>query len=354
MFTAHRPHNSFDSFYPPTFVASARPVNRNEWQGIPDAEEAYWKEWNNLENKQVWKWDTLAEWDDVARHHRKQGTECHFGYLFGFMVLKGDEFDEHDPRRRYKYRIVFQGNQVKDQDWQVALFQNMTCQPATLDAARAAEAYGCFPGHTIEGRDVEQAYISATLRGPPTYVQLPKELWTPEMHKMKFPVVRLDKALYGHINSGVYWNEHCDAMCKSKGFESVKHFGENWSSCYFNEETKMFLIVYVDDLLLAGPKEHMEKTWDWLTDMTGKNGLALAKPPEKDDDTHTFLGCTTRRYTKVIDGKTVQFTSSSVEPAMRKALAKYEVSVYDCTGKYPRLYKVNTPGEEEELSLIHI
>ena len=94
--------------------------------------------------------------------------------------------------------MVFQGNEVKDQDWNVALFQDMATAPATLEASRIANCYSCFPMNSIESRDVEQAYITAKLGGPVTYVQLPKEFWTDDMHKMRCPVVRLDKALYGH------------------------------------------------------------------------------------------------------------------------------------------------------------
>ena len=39
------------------------------------------------------------------------------------------------------------------------------------------------------------------------YVQLPRELWTPQMHKMCSPVVRIKKALYGHKLSGNYWEK---------------------------------------------------------------------------------------------------------------------------------------------------
>ena len=48
------------------------------------------------------------------------------------------------------------------------------------------------------------------MEGTPVYVMLPEELWTAEMWKMKCPVVRLTKALYGHKNSGVYWQRSCD------------------------------------------------------------------------------------------------------------------------------------------------
>ena len=82
-----------------------------------------------------------------------------------------------------------------------------------------------FSGHSLSGRDVEQAYLCADLKGPDTYVMLPQELWTPEMWNMECPVVKLEKALYGHKNSGAFWQEHCTEQCKAAGFEPVS---ENW------------------------------------------------------------------------------------------------------------------------------
>ena len=54
----------------------------------------------------------LAEWDDVASSARRAGNEIHFGYLFGCTVEKGAGLPEGDPRRKFKYRIVFRGNDV--------------------------------------------------------------------------------------------------------------------------------------------------------------------------------------------------------------------------------------------------
>ena len=42
---------------------------------------AYWKEWENLESKDVWDWISLAEWDDVAEKARKSGEEVYFLYV---------------------------------------------------------------------------------------------------------------------------------------------------------------------------------------------------------------------------------------------------------------------------------
>jgi hypothetical protein len=76
--------------------------------------EAYWKELNNLWKKDVWKLDTLAEWEDVAEEARSKGGEIHFGYLVGIMIEKGSKFSEGDEKRYFKYRVVFRSNQVKD------------------------------------------------------------------------------------------------------------------------------------------------------------------------------------------------------------------------------------------------
>ena len=148
--------------------------------------------------------ETLVELDTVSAEARRGGKEIHFGYLIGFMVEKGSEYPDGDIRKQYKYRIVFRGNDVKDQSWEVAMFQEMATTPTTLEASRYADLLSMMPGNIVEGRDVAQAYLQAEMEGPATYVVLPKELWTPEMHKMRCPVLLLEKALYGHKNSGAY------------------------------------------------------------------------------------------------------------------------------------------------------
>ena len=179
----------------PHSILVARSVSRAEYIGNKKAMEAYWKEWANLERKQVWRWESLREWDDVAEEARLNNSEVHFRYMFGIMVEKGSEFPDDDPRRYFKYRVVFQGNQVKDQNWEVAMFSETASTPATLEASRIADIYSCFVGsetkngtpvkHTMQSRDVEQAYLQADLEGSDTYIMLPHEMWTPEMKKMK-------------------------------------------------------------------------------------------------------------------------------------------------------------------------
>ena len=61
------------------------------------------------------------------------------------------------------------------QNRDVAIFQELASQPATLEASCAADAYGCLEGHTIEQADAEQAYVQADMKGAPTWVCLPPE-----------------------------------------------------------------------------------------------------------------------------------------------------------------------------------
>ena len=134
----------------------------------------------------------------------------------------------------------------------------LSSTPATMEASRVADIYSCFEGCTMEGRDVEQAYLQAEMKGPPVYITLPQELWTPEMYKMKNPVVRLEKALYGHKHSGVFWQDFCKDQVLKAGFVNIS---ENWPCVYWNVRSKMLLIVYVDDMKLSGPRAAMAESW---------------------------------------------------------------------------------------------
>ena len=76
----------------PHSVLVARSVSRSEFIAKPKAMEAYWKEWDNLEKKSVWRWETLREWDEVATEARNDNKEVHFGYMFGIWLRRVPSF----------------------------------------------------------------------------------------------------------------------------------------------------------------------------------------------------------------------------------------------------------------------
>ena len=58
------------------------------------------------------------------------------------LVQKGSELPDDDVRNTLKYRVVFQGNNVVDQNWEAALFQVFGSSPASTEAGKAVTSYG--------------------------------------------------------------------------------------------------------------------------------------------------------------------------------------------------------------------
>ena len=98
--------------------------------------------------------------------------------------------------------MVYQGNNVKDEHGGVALFQELSSAPATMQAGKSCDTWGLNHGHTIQQADAVQAYVQAKLKGDPTWVRLPREQWPASWQGMRDPVCPLILALYGHPDAG--------------------------------------------------------------------------------------------------------------------------------------------------------
>ena len=126
------------------------------------------KEWGRLREGKVWDESIIRKWEDVAAEAQHQKKEVNFGYLFVICVEKGSELPAGHAMRKFKYRVVFQGNRVVNQDYEAAVFEDLGSSPATLESSRAFDLYGCVPGHDCEMADAEQAYVQALLTGTET------------------------------------------------------------------------------------------------------------------------------------------------------------------------------------------
>ena len=145
---------------------------------------------------------------------------------------------------------MFQGNRVVNQSWEEATFLDMGSAPALLDAARACDFHGLTSDNEIEQADAIQAYVQADMRGN-VWVCLPPEARPKWWPKYERPVVKLKKALYGHPDSGTFWEDHCTEKVRSVGFQPLP---DEWKSCFWHPQWKAFFVVYVDDFKLSGPK----------------------------------------------------------------------------------------------------
>ena len=103
-------------------------------------------------------------------------------------VEKGSELPKflpngtRNPDRKYKGRAVFDGRRgiVKGENWNVALFQELSSSPAAMEDCKVCDALGLQPGWCLSQADAEQAYTQAKLGGIPTWVRLPKSAWPKE------------------------------------------------------------------------------------------------------------------------------------------------------------------------------
>ena len=136
-------------------VAVARSVNKAEMKLSPKALAAMNAEWTRHQEIKTWLEDKVENWRDVQERARRSGKQIHIGRVFPILVEKNSELDEDDPLRKFKGRVVYDGSFVRDQDGNVALFQELSSCPATMQAGKAADGHGCFPGHTIEQADAK-------------------------------------------------------------------------------------------------------------------------------------------------------------------------------------------------------
>ena len=86
------------------------------------------------------------------------------------------QLPEGDPDRKFKGRCVVQGSDVKDENSHAATFQELSSSPATLEAAKSVDAYGCIEGNDTQQCDAQQAYVQSELGGPETWISLPNIL----------------------------------------------------------------------------------------------------------------------------------------------------------------------------------
>eukprot|EP00969_Alexandrium_andersonii_P331486 14650989-Alexandrium_andersonii.AAC.1 len=127
-----------------------------------------------------------------------------------------------------------------------------------MEAAKAAEFVALMPGNIGQQPDATQAYAQAYLSGIRTHVRLPRHGWPESCRGVIDPVSPLVKALYGHPDSGGCWELRCDAALKDLGFIPVPE----WKSVYIHPELDLFLVVYVDDVKMAGKPENAKKGWE--------------------------------------------------------------------------------------------
>ena len=228
-------------------------LDRKDWRNHPGWKEAIDKELNGILENGTWNCDEVISREELMS--KKEPT--HVGRLMTILSVKHWENEE---LRRLKARIVSRGDDIRDENNNLAVLQEAKVNPSGLAGINANLAYCSLKGHTSSQSEAVRAYAQSFLNTKvPTWVELPYEVVPPEYRSVKRPCVRLWKSSYGHPEAGYHWDQRFKQMMKEIG--SI-HCSDTFQSTYFMKDTGLLLTLYVDDMILSGPENQCKLFWD--------------------------------------------------------------------------------------------
>ena len=247
-----------------------RLLSRKEMMGSEKALAAVAKEARGLEDKGTWDNSTVVERDHLISSARENSTPLHIGKLMSICSEKFAELDE--DQRVLKGRVVYRGDDTRDEYGAMAVFQDLQSNPASIQSANCTIAYGRLKGNKTTSADAVKAYVQANLKSKrDTWIELPPELRPKSWGgKYRRPMVKLIKALYGHPESGAHWENHLTSVLNKLGGKVIPEM----PSAFYFKETGLLLTVYVDDFLLSGPEHAHAPFWAELEKHVEIEGVA--------------------------------------------------------------------------------
>lgn len=197
------------------------------------------------------------------------------------------------PAPEIQRAVRFQGSNVLDEWLQIAIFQDLSSSPATMEASHSLDAIACFPGFAGHQADAIQACVQVNIDESKveTYVRIPREFWPDEWIRagLRGPVIKSNKALYGHPDSGALWEKHCEPYLIRRGLEPVLPASP---SVYHRDGLDLPSVVYANDFKMAGPAKNLEKGWKLI-----RRDISMDDP----EPVNLCLGCHHREYTETIN-----------------------------------------------------
>ena len=170
---------------------------------------------------------------------------------------------------RFKARLVVRGNLQSDPVDYTELYAPVAC----IELVRVLLSVAVSLGWDIELVDVKGAFLHALLpKGDVIYVRLPK---LECLGSLSGQIVKLKKSLYGLRQAPKLWYQHLSQMLSKKGFRRSMS-----SDCFFVADLPtgpVYLVVYVDDLLIFGSKENVSSVKKTLADLFTVTDLGECK-----------------------------------------------------------------------------
>ena len=92
------------------------------------------------------------------------------------------------------------------------------------------------------------------------WIRLPRDRWPSSWEGMRDPVVLLRLEIYGHPDSGSFWERQCEECLPLMGFRTMP----GWPGVFTHETLRVVLARYVDDFKFLGVDQ--EPAWKAISD----------------------------------------------------------------------------------------
>ena len=228
------------------------------------------KELRQMLDKKVW---TPKRWAQLTESERRAVIPSTF-------FLK-EKFLADGAFEKVKGRFVARGD---EQD--KSIYASLTSPTASTSCIFAVGAIAAAEGRKVETADVPGAYLHADMEKT-VHMRIDKTIsaeivkidqrYTDYLDYKGCLVVRLDKALYGCVESARLWYLNLKGTLEDEGYSVNAE-----DPCVFNKGTgaeQCTVVVYVDDLMATCVnQETIDQLWDGLKRKYGK-GVVTHKGP---------------------------------------------------------------------------
>jgi hypothetical protein len=194
---------------------------------------------------------------DDARGRASSTTHAHpiaSKWVFKKKLLANDKI-------RYKARLVVRGDLQNDDVETFAPVAKMTTVRALVAVATARNL-------EIEQLDVKTAFLYAKLKET-VFMKAPKGYGSNDESDGK--IWCLNRALYGLKQAPRAWNEEINSALKRLGYTKTS------SDASLYRKNSIYLLMYVDDLLLVGERQAVDKAKKELVKLYKMTDLGAAK-----------------------------------------------------------------------------
>ena len=235
--------------------------------------------------KGTWDISTVCEKRTKIAELSRKNEIAHFGRVCSLCYEKGSELPKGDKERKMRARSVFLGDNVKDTWHQEAEMEGLGAAVPAMEDSRTIDAHGLKPGYNTWVSDADSAYLQAWLGSKcAVWAEIPEEYWLPEWYgKYEHPICLLVLALYGHEDSGGYWEEKSYGDVAKCGWEKIP----GRRGVFMKTKENATLMIYVDDFKMACADADKDRLWAPLRQL-----IRLSEPQLAD----RYLGCYTHKF----------------------------------------------------------